>query len=174
MFKLIKSIFKAVFYMGFLVSVFLLFTLYKLAVKSNEQYDNETTVEVNQPNTKNDWIGRMCGPEDEALLKECKRIATKLGYDPDEIDEAYYTKRLIPEELGRQKTWSNYDLIVINESVKSENKHFQLANLVHEVIHVYTGNDLRAWHRGMERAVKYFPECSYYLKQDMLYDHPID
>lgn len=121
-------------------------------------------------NIKNDWVDRMEDVDDFELLDTCRQVAFILGYDGNKIDEAYYTKRLPPEELGRTKIWGNYDLIVVNRDIKRESKTYQLANIIHEVVHVYT-DSIPEWREEMLKAINYFPECKEIIKNDVKYDH---
>ena len=176
MFKLIKSLFHLIFSSVFIIVLFL-FIAMDLAGKEVKSVEKPAKV-VEQSNSvkvpNNEWAGRMCDLDDFNLLADCRKVAKRLGYDPNEIDEAYYTKRLTNNELGRQKSWGDYDLIVISYDMMSQSEAYQLANIVHEVIHVYTGNDICAWHKEMKRAINCFPECSYWIRLDEMEDHPIN
>ena len=176
MFKLIKALFHFIFSCVLIIILFFFIVLY-IAGKEVESTEEPAKV-VEQPNSvkipNNEWAGRMRDQDDYELLAECKRIAKIMGYNPDEIDEAYYTKRLPNRELGRQKSWGEYDLVLISNDMKNASYEYQMANIIHEVIHVYTGNDLADWHKEMKRAIKNFPKYSYYLTLDELEDHPIN
>ena len=123
--------------------------------------------------TNTEWRYRANCKEDYDLLKTCKSVAVKLGYDPEKINEAYFTGRLDDDILGRTLYWEcdGYHAIIVNNLMKNKKEEEQMSNIIHEVLHVYTGTDFEAWHKEMRRAQNIFPENYKYLHEDDLFDH---
>ena len=110
---------------------------------------------------------------DEATLLEwCRQYADILEYDRSKIIEAHFVT--LPKNiLGRAVYTENGYIILVNRQHKFINRWEYDENLVHEVCHVYTNNDLE-WHIAMIKAAERLNLLKYEILEDEKTDHPLD
>lgn len=108
----------------------------------------------------------------EELLERCKSYARMLEYDDSKIKEAYFVT--LPNNiLGKACPKEDGSVILINRNVKWWNNFDFDENIVHEICHVYTENDLE-WHIAMVRASTVFHFLKVEILKDEATDHSLD
>ena len=110
---------------------------------------------------------------DEAkLLDWCKQYAKALGYDESLIVEAHFVT--LPEHtIGYTYKKDNGHIILVSRTYTFPNKYAFDENLVHEICHIYTKNDIE-WHIAMVEAVNKVPWLESWILRDEKTDHPLE
>jgi hypothetical protein len=120
--------------------------------------------------TYNSFVPNLAA--EDTLLDFCHQYARMLGYDESLIKEAHFVT-LPGNVVGKCIKEKNKCTILVNYTYGFSSRNEFDENLVHEICHVYTSNDLE-WHLAMMKAAKRFPWLSYYVLEDEKTDHPLD